>query len=113
MIFLGYCVGNIAASYTVKSQELHVKYRSTWITVIVAMAVTSIASIILRFVLISMNKKRDTVTAPDTPTTTADDDEKTIAPPARADGEHVLVIEKLDDYVDLTDKQLPAFRYTL
>jgi flagellar basal body-associated protein FliL len=105
----------------VKAQEVHIKYRSTWITVIVSMVVASIASIVLRFVLISMNKKREAAgtadPSPEAVQAAREDDEKTVTAQTHGsgavEGEAPLVIDKVEEYVDLTDKQAPFFRYTL
>lgn len=95
-IFVGYNVGNIAASYTVKTEEAASKYRSTWITVIVCMVAASAAMLILRVLLQRENRLRGVAAA------------NTIA---ITDGDQVVM--ELDEYADLTDKQLPEFRYTL
>ncbi|KAL1405363.1 hypothetical protein Q8F55_008994 [Vanrija albida] len=110
-IFVGYNVGNIAASYTVKTPEAKVKYRTTWITVIVSMAAASIASLVLRWLLVQENKRRDALVVKEAP---AAGGEKADAP--RADdgaSDDAQVIKALDEYADVTDKHLPSFRYTL
>jgi mannitol-specific phosphotransferase system IIBC component len=58
-IFIGYNVGNIIAPYTVFTDEKLLKYKSTWISILVAMGVTILLSLWLRFILIKENRKRD------------------------------------------------------
>ncbi|GAA5825921.1 hypothetical protein JCM10212_004568, partial [Sporobolomyces blumeae] len=58
-IFVGYNAGNIAAPYTVITAERDVKYRSTWISVIVSMGVTMLLSLVLRWMLARENRRRD------------------------------------------------------
>ncbi|CAD6582813.1 MAG: hypothetical protein TREMPRED_003399 [Tremellales sp. Tagirdzhanova-0007] len=62
-IFLGWDVGNIAAAYLLFAREKPIKYRSTWISVIVAMVFASCASIFLRVIYIRENKHRDALGA--------------------------------------------------
>lgn len=128
-IFVGYNVGNIAASYTVKTPEASIKYRSTWITVIVAMVVASIAALALRWLLVRENRRRDEDAAKQRETNVLSSGEPTLpsTPSPEGQGGDVekgtststpavppgAVLKALDDYVDLTDKQLPHFRYTL
>ncbi|OCF37930.1 allantoate permease [Kwoniella heveanensis BCC8398] len=133
-IFLGYVVGNICASYLVFTQEKPMKYRSTWISVIVAMVVASALSLVLRYIYTSENRRRDLLlesgggspssSSPGTGTTTttvaADAGEEEKA----SEHEHGIATggeRKLDRedasagaaYEDKTDKQRPEFRYTL
>lgn len=99
-IFVGYNVGNIAASYTVKTEEAAIKYRSTWITVIVSMVAASAAMLVLRVMLQRENRRRG-VSATAT------------APEVRREETGDKVVMELDEYADLTDRQIPEFRYTL
>lgn len=89
-IFVGYNAGNIAASYTVKTQEAPQKYKSTWITVIVAMAAASILMLVLRFLI---KRQKDANDAEEL----SDDD----------------VVMKVEEYQDLTDRQIRGFKYSL
>lgn len=89
-IFVGYNVGNIAASYTVKTQEAPQKYRSTWITVIVAMVVASGLVLVLRVLI---KRQKDANEAAEL----SDDD----------------VVMKVEEYRDLTDREIHGFRYSL
>ncbi|KAL7423621.1 hypothetical protein Q5752_001202 [Cryptotrichosporon argae] len=107
-IFVGYNVGNIAASYTVNTKEASVKYRTTWIVVVVAMSVTVVASFVLRALYIAENRRRDAAQAGQSLGPTADDEK--LAHEGHTD---VPVIESVEQYVDLTDKQRPEFRYSL
>ncbi|KAI5477384.1 hypothetical protein MNV49_006451 [Pseudohyphozyma bogoriensis] len=58
-VFIGYNVGNIIGPYLVFTPEKAIHYRSTWISIIVCMCVTSALSILLRFVLQRENARRD------------------------------------------------------
>lgn len=89
-IFVGYNAGNIAASYTVKTQEAPQKYRTTWITVIVAMAAASLLMLLLRVLI---KRQKDANEAAEL----SDDD----------------VVMKVEEYQDLTDRQIPGFKYSL
>lgn len=127
-IFLGYVVGNIAASYTVIASEAKKKYPSTWITVIVSMGVSSICSFVLRFVLVRENKRRDAValaaqTHKESPLPGGGEDPHKITSRHEVEKSAALGLEvdvdaqappiNIDEYADLTDKQIPEFRYTL
>lgn len=89
-IFVGYNAGNIASSYTVKTQEVRVKYRSTWITVIVAMVAASCIMGVLRLMLRRQQRANEA--------DMLDDDE---------------VVMKVEEYRDLTDRQIRGFKYSL
>ncbi|GAA5915708.1 uncharacterized protein JCM6883_000613 [Sporobolomyces salmoneus] len=58
-IFVGYNVGNIAAPYTVFTEERPIKYQSTWVAIVVSMGVTMALSLVLRGILVKENKARD------------------------------------------------------
>lgn len=106
-IFIGYNAGNIAAAYLVFNEEKPVKYRSTWISVIVAMVFASLGSLFLRWFYIRANAKRDAAQG--------------LGPGVEIDGDTaeklasggMPVLERLERYEDLTEKQRPEFRYTL
>lgn len=112
-IWIGYNVGNIASSYSVITQEKKVKYRSAWITVIVAMAFTTVASLVLRWMFIRENRRRDLAAAGRLGATTGSD--------AAAEGEKTAETPGIDAEggapsrvdQDLTDIERPEFRYTL
>jgi hypothetical protein len=100
-------VGNIAAAYLVFSEEKPIKYRSTWISVVVGMVFTIFASLLLRFLYIRENRRRDMAS-------------RALAEsvqPSRAGSQEKLyigedrIVEKLEEYQDLTDKQRKEFRY--
>ncbi|BEJ14470.1 hypothetical protein CspHIS471_0402370 [Cutaneotrichosporon sp. HIS471] len=93
-IFVGYNVGNIAAAYTVKTEETLIRYRSTWITIIVSQAVSCVLMFVLRFLWQRENRHRDGVSSPP------------------SEGEDKIV-QRLEEYEDLTDRQIASFRYTL
>ncbi|RSH84021.1 hypothetical protein EHS25_005266 [Saitozyma podzolica] len=105
-IFIGYNVGNIAAAYLVFAQEAKIKYRSTWISVIVVMAFASLASIVLRFTYLYENKRRDRV-AQATP------EARPVAEDEKASTDGLPAIDSVAAFEDKTDKQKPEFRYTL
>jgi hypothetical protein len=103
----GYNVGNIAAAYLVFSEEKPIKYRSTWISVIVGMVFTIFASLLLRFLYVRENRRRDTLSQLQAES----------VQPSRAGSQEKLyvgedrIVEKLEEYRDLTDKQRRDFRY--
>ncbi|WVQ84269.1 hypothetical protein IAT38_006421 [Cryptococcus sp. DSM 104549] len=107
-IFIGYNVGNIAASYLVFTQEKAIKYRSTWIAVIVCMVFASAASLVLRYLYVAENKKRDALgpVGAGAGEKVAVDEEKAL------EAESTQSVEK-GGAVDLSDKERPEFRYTL
>lgn len=105
-IFIGYNVGNIAAAYLVFAQEAKIKYRSTWISVIVGMVFASLASIVLRFAYVYENKRRDRLAQATSEARPVAEDEK-----SSTDG--LPPIDSVAAFEDKTDKQRPEFRYTL
>ncbi|OCF34903.1 allantoate permease [Kwoniella heveanensis BCC8398] len=115
-IFIGYNVGNIAASYLVFSQEKPIKYRSTWIAVIVCMVFASAASIVLRYLYTAENKRRDKLAATTVPEAKPiqqlqqQGDIEKLAEEGHTD---VPVVESVAAYQDRTDKERLEFRYTL
>ncbi|WRT63194.1 uncharacterized protein IL334_000097 [Kwoniella shivajii] len=110
-IFVGYNIGNIVASYLVFAQEKKIKYRSTWIAVIVCMIFASAASILLRYLYIAENKRRDGLAAnhQEAKPYQAESAEK-LAGEGHTD---VPIIENAARYEDKTDKERLEFRYTL
>ncbi|CED84380.1 Permease of the major facilitator superfamily [Phaffia rhodozyma] len=58
-IFIGYNVGNIIGPYIVFTQEKPIKYRSTWISLIVCMSFTIVLSLVLRVWMSRENARRD------------------------------------------------------
>ncbi|WVW85618.1 hypothetical protein I302_107656 [Kwoniella bestiolae CBS 10118] len=118
-IFVGYVTGNIISSYLVFAQEKPIKYRSTWIAVIVAMIFASCASLLLRYIYIRENKRRDALLVSSPSGHSPDgalrgdgvvsgDEEK--AGESGGDG-----LPRLGDggvYEDKTDKERLEFRYT-
>ncbi|WVQ82802.1 hypothetical protein IAT38_004934 [Cryptococcus sp. DSM 104549] len=114
-IFVGYNVGNIVASYLVFAQEKPIRYRSTWISVIVCMVFASAASFVLRFLYIAENKKRDAqgpVTGTGGETKVGRDDEKAAEVEGHSGSGRAASLEH-SGVVDLSDKERPEFRYTL
>ncbi|WVQ94140.1 hypothetical protein IAU59_001218 [Kwoniella sp. CBS 9459] len=114
-IFVGYNVGNIAASYLVFSEEKPIKYRSTWIAVIVCMVFASVASVVLRYLYIAENKRRDTLAATSLPEAKPiqvqqQGNEEKFVEEGHTD---VPVVPSVAAYQDKTDKERLEFRYTL
>ncbi|WVR03089.1 hypothetical protein IAU60_000078 [Kwoniella sp. DSM 27419] len=119
-IFVGYNVGNIVSAYLVFNQEAHIKYRSTWISVIVAMVFASSASILLRYLYKRENARRDALPAAESlargepPAETQFEQEAGgVAEKAPRHGWNGPVVRDERAYQDLTDRERPAFRYTL
>lgn len=98
------------------ASEVTIKYRSTWITVISAMAFTILASFALRFGLMRANKQsRISGAAPQVPETpmieqTQGAGEKAVRGEEQAPG---YTLDSVDKYEDRTDRQIPGFRYAL
>ena len=106
-IWIGYNLGNIVSSYSVVTSEKAVKYRSAWITVIIGMVFTSAASLLLRWMYIRENKRRDSVAASITPGAGNIADKEAEA--TGESGEEGLGGRTDWDY---TDKERLEFRYT-
>ncbi|KAF8610077.1 MFS general substrate transporter [Ceratobasidium sp. AG-I] len=81
-IFVGYNIGNIVAPYLIDTRTRAQHYPKAWISIIVVMVFSSIASLVLRAMYIMENRRRDRE--------------------AGMDGVA---------WSDLTDKQNPYFRY--
>jgi len=111
-IWIGYNIGNIVSSYSVVTSEMAVKYRSAWITVIIGMAFTSIASLVLRWMYIRENKRRDALEAEKAPSGVFAEEGAVGDKEAEARGE--VGDEGVDGRTDhdYTDKERPEFRYT-
>ncbi|KAK4702419.1 hypothetical protein P7C70_g3808, partial [Phenoliferia sp. Uapishka_3] len=92
-VFIGYNVGNIIAPYLVFTPEKKVKYRSTWIAIIVGMVVASALSLFTRFLLQRENSRRDEV--------------------AKSSSSEALDVQEKQEELDQTDIQNQAFRYSL
>lgn len=90
-------VCSIIGPYLVFTPERPIKYRSTWISLIICMAVTSVLSLILRLVLIRENKRRDAQ----------------FGSGGGESKEAINVVEKRVQELDLTDGENKAFRYSL
>lgn len=101
------------------AQEKPIKYRSTWISVIVGMVFASSASLLLRSMYVRENRRRDALGAsaallPSSQissgqasgTQTPMGDEKAIY-----DG-HAGPMEETDRFEDKTDRERLRFRYT-
>lgn len=88
------------------AEEKRIKYRSTWITVLVGMVFTIFASLALRYFFIRENARRDRLSGTQEPTV---EGEKDGAGEAYALPES----ERVGGYEDKTDKERPEFRYTL
>lgn len=84
--------------------EAKIHYRSTWISVIVCMVFTSVASLILRLILKRENKKRDQMYGP------------VVEPGLVPSSSSALAdkgIEREEAFEDLTDFEQTSFRYSL
>jgi hypothetical protein len=129
-IFTGYVVGNVASSYSVVASESNKRYPSAWISIIVSMVASSLCSLVLRFVLVRENRRRDVALAAteqeanDMPSLASGGEkahrvlsnqqkEKNEALGLEADLDAQAPPININEYVDLTDKQIPEFRYTL
>lgn len=88
------------------------KYRSTWIAVLVGMVFTILATLYLRFWYIRENRRRDGLAeeARRSAQSHVGSQDKLDTVPAGGQGEGDIV-EKLADYRDLTDKERRDFRY--
>ncbi len=94
----------------VVAREKPIKYRSTWISVIVGMTFASLASLFLRFVYIGENKRRDRLAAAEA---------RGGSDPLFQEGEQTspanLPPAELSEtpgiYVDMTEKESWGFRY--
>ncbi|WWC71574.1 uncharacterized protein I206_105532 [Kwoniella pini CBS 10737] len=112
-IFVGYVTGNIASSYLVFAQEKPIKYRSTWIAVIVAMIFASFASLILRYIYIKENERRDALLNSSSMPVQSQEGLQ-----IQGDEEKIGELGGLSaivdggNYEDKTDKERPEFRYT-
>ncbi|KAK4330274.1 Major facilitator superfamily domain-containing protein [Rhodotorula toruloides] len=107
-IFVGYCVGNIVAPYTVFISEKSVKFRSTWIALYVSLGVVMLLSLLLRFILARENRLRQSTTSS---APTSSDPEKvddSCASSVVSDEEQERIERE-----DLTDWENKRFRYTL
>ncbi|SCV73869.1 BQ2448_6299 [Microbotryum intermedium] len=92
-IFLGYNVGNIVGPYLVFTPDRVHKYRKTWISLIVCMSAASILSLVLRYVMVNDNARRDKAAA------------------REEEGDEDW--EAQQEERDLTDFENRGFRYTL
>ncbi|GAA5942843.1 uncharacterized protein JCM15063_002810 [Sporobolomyces koalae] len=109
-IFVGYNVGNIVAPYTVFTDEKPIRYRSTWIAIMVSMVVTMLLSIVLRIMLSRENDRRDQQSQqqPQLQVERGQDEKE-------RDGLEAILDDELEsvEKLDLTDWKNPNFRYSL
>ncbi|GAA5832926.1 hypothetical protein JCM3766R1_000359 [Sporobolomyces carnicolor] len=111
-IFVGYNVGNIAAPYTVFVSERPLKYRSTWIAIVVAMGVTIALSFVLRVILARENLAREQQrrdSAASSPAA-AEEKERQQDDDLGPDDESLEARVERDDLTDFENRQ---FRYSL
>ncbi|KAK6910483.1 hypothetical protein I204_03481 [Kwoniella mangroviensis CBS 8886] len=118
-IFVGYVTGNIISSSLVFTQEKPIKYRSTWISVIVAMVFASCASLLLRYIYIKENKRRDALLDSSPSSSSRCDEPQSSQNDAndreKFEGTAIDGVPGLGDgmvYEDKTDKERMEFRYT-
>ncbi|CAE6505530.1 unnamed protein product [Rhizoctonia solani] len=107
-IFIGYNVGNIVAPYLIDTTTRAEHYPKAWISIIVVMVFSSLASLVLRAMYVAENRKRDNV-ARQRATRSEYDDEKHGDDDQRMDNREAEGAA----WGDLTDKQNPYFRYVL
>jgi hypothetical protein len=114
-VFVGYCVGNIIGPYLVRPSLAHhhiladdsqvdtdeapIKYRTTWIFIIVVMVYTIVASFVMRWHLARENAKRDQLIGHEGQSRDKDDGAEEAEGPLA--------------WREQTDRRDPAFRYTL
>ncbi|GAA5980577.1 hypothetical protein JCM5350_004353 [Sporobolomyces pararoseus] len=109
-IFIGYNVGNIVAPYTVLTSEAGkgLKYRSTWISIIVSMGVTCLLSLVLRGLFIRENKKRDREELERKRSKEENEEQK-----MEEEEEEEEELQERVEKQDLTDFENRKFRYSL
>ncbi|POY76536.1 hypothetical protein BMF94_0377 [Rhodotorula taiwanensis] len=110
-IFVGYCVGNIIGPYTVNISERDKKFRGTWIALYCSLGIVCVCSLLLRYILVRENRKRDAAEALSAPAipavgTSNEHAEKASIGEGQPDSFQ-------DEREDLTDLQNRSFRYTL
>ncbi|EUC67298.1 MFS general substrate transporter [Rhizoctonia solani AG-3 Rhs1AP] len=104
-IFIGYNVGNIVAPYLIDTTTRAQHYPKAWISIIVVMVFSSVASLVLRGIYIAENKRRDSVGRQEVKKNEYDNKEH---------GEDRRLDNRVAEgaaWSDLTDKQNPYFRY--
>ncbi|KAG8748631.1 hypothetical protein FRC10_000022 [Ceratobasidium sp. 414] len=94
-IFVGYNVGNIVAPYLIDTRTRAQHYPKAWISIVVVMVFSSVASLVLRAMYILENRRRDGLVQG------GDEEVK--------DQERDVAGEAA--WSDLTDKKNPYFRY--
>lgn len=98
------------------SPEKAIHYRSTWIAVIVSMVFVSCASLLLRYIMIRENGKRDALLKVDAAAAVPPSrDQPEVSKAKSLEGLHVPEVTdpNLYAFADLTDKEQPGFRYSL
>ncbi|KAG8965751.1 hypothetical protein FRC03_000201 [Tulasnella sp. 419] len=111
-IFIGYNVGNIVAPYLVNTTERAIHFRTTWISIIVAMVFSIICSLLLRAIMQMENVKRDRDTAPTSNQSTEKAEKAEHRGGFKGDS-HQTADEGRLAFKDLTDGENSAFRYSL
>ncbi|KAK0195047.1 major facilitator superfamily domain-containing protein [Armillaria mellea] len=104
MVFIGYNGGSAVYSLLVLTPEAHIHYKSTWIAIIVCMCFVSVASLVLRYVLNTDNRRREVLLA--SSASQKGDDEALKAEDQEEKGDKFM-------FEDLTDFQQKDFRYVL
>lgn len=79
--------------YLVLTPEKAIKYRTTWIAIIVCMGITSIISLLLRVLYSKENARRDAA--------------------AKGESSDAINVQEKQEVLDQTDGQNRAFRYSL
>lgn len=92
------------------TEERPVKYRSTWISVLVGMVFTILATLFLRFWYIRENTRRDELAeqARQSVQSSRRGSQDKLDDVGERDG---CIVEKLSEYRDLSDKERRDFRY--
>ncbi|KAG8715267.1 hypothetical protein FRC11_004999 [Ceratobasidium sp. 423] len=104
-IFIGYNVGNIIAPYLIDTTTRAKHYPKAWISIIIVMVFSSVASLVLRAIYIIENRRRESVARQEVKGGEYGDEkqgEDRRSGNREAEGAA---------WSDLTDKQNPYFRY--
>ena len=111
-IFVGYNVGNIIGPYLVNADEAHIKYRTTWISIIIVMCLTIGAAAVMGMLLATENRGRDRTQGSSGGTGTLEKEgEKhanVVADEKDGSVEGLMHVDR-----DLTDWEDQTFRYSL
>jgi hypothetical protein len=93
------------------NEEKAIKYRSTWIAVIVGMVFTILSSLFLRYDYIRDNRKRDAIEPAQTGPLSGEGNANLPADVEKDIVTEIPLADMLARYTDQTDKQRKSFRY--